>query len=255
MKDAYAKATKLSLSIDLRAPDIIVPVSSTSYHALEIDLGHLALTNSFITLDIRNEKGYPAVVDEMKMKLTNLKIQRIEMDVNRKVLKHCDILEPVTFTVTVRRNLSSAWYEAIPDLGISGQIQTIKLLLSQADYQMIMCILSENMAEGQQPAPPAQNIPSTTSKTTTVISEVALNPSIEEVEEEAQVQLKVDEEKIHIFLKFTFTMESFVINLFTGAAKTVSCTFVENVFFTFLHCRIYQFLSRESQNWPLEDFR
>lgn len=127
MKDVYAKATKISLTVDLKAPDIIVPVDSNSYHALEVDLGHLSITNSFIVLEIKNEQGHPAVVDEMKLQLTNMKVQRIELDLNHKIVKHCDLLEPVTFTLTVRRNLSSSWYEAVPDIAVSGNIKSIKV--------------------------------------------------------------------------------------------------------------------------------
>lgn len=127
MKDAYDKATKISLNVDLRAPDIIVPVDSTSYHAIEVDLGHMALSNSFIVLEVKNEHGHPAVIDEMKMKLTDMKVQRIQLDANHKVVKSCELLEPVTFILTVRRNLSSSWYEAVPDLAIGGNIKTIKV--------------------------------------------------------------------------------------------------------------------------------
>lgn len=127
MKDAYAKATKISLNVDLRAPDIIVPVDSSSYHAVEIDLGLLSITNSFVILDIKNEFGYSAIVDEMKMTLTNMKVQRIELDLNHTVVKSCQLLEPVTFVVTVRRNLSSLWYEAVPDLALAGNIKSIRV--------------------------------------------------------------------------------------------------------------------------------
>lgn len=127
MKDAYVKATKISLNVDLRAPDIIVPVDSMSYHAIEVDLGQLSITNSFIILDIKNEMGHSAVVDEMKMKLTNMKVQRIELDLSHKVVKNCQLLEPVTFVLTVRRNLSSSWYEAVPDIALAGNIKSINV--------------------------------------------------------------------------------------------------------------------------------
>lgn len=128
MKDAYAKATKISLSVDLRAPDIIVPVDSMSYHALEVDLGHLSITNSFIILEEKNEKGHSAVVDEMKLTLTNMKVQRIELDLSHKIVKSCDVLEPITFILSVRRNLSGSWYQAVPDISLSGNLKSIKVM-------------------------------------------------------------------------------------------------------------------------------
>lgn len=127
MKDAYEKAKKISLSVDLRAPYIVVPVDSSSYHAVEVDLGHLAITNNFIVLEILNENLYPAVVDEMKLKLTDMRVQRIELDMEHKVVNTCELLEPLTFILTVRRNLSTSWYEAVPDMSLAGSIKSIKV--------------------------------------------------------------------------------------------------------------------------------
>lgn len=127
MRDAYEKATKISLNVDLKAPYIVVPVDSSSYHAVEVDLGHLAVTNSFLVLSTVNEYGYPAVVDEMKLKLNNMKVQRIELDKQHKVVNSCALLEPLTCILTVRRNLSTSWYEAVPDMSVAGSIKTIKV--------------------------------------------------------------------------------------------------------------------------------
>lgn len=139
MKDAYAKATKISLNIDLKAPDVIVPVDSSSYQAVAVDLGHLAITNSFIVLEITNENGNHAVVDEMKLKLTNMKVQRIELNSEHNVVQSCDLLEPVTFILTVRRNLSTSWYEAVPDVAVTGSIKTIKVKI-QRNLQLFLLL-------------------------------------------------------------------------------------------------------------------
>lgn len=85
---------------------------------------------------------------------------------------------------------------------------------------MIMSILSGNLAEGNKPevAPPPPKVTATQSKAFPT-SRFSLPIAIEEGSEiDASL---CTEEKLHRFLKFNFTMESFIIDLYTGAAKTV----------------------------------
>lgn len=80
---------------------------------------------------------------------------------------------------------------------------------------MIMSILSGNLAEGtQKTEPPAAKMPPVASKALTASSRIC--------EEDEAVSQKDPGDKVHIFLKFNFTMESFIIDLYTGAAKTVT---------------------------------
>lgn len=127
VKDAYDKATKISLNILLKAPVIIVPVDSKSFEAILLDLGTINLSNTFLTLDAKNSEGYPAVVDDLKIALTDLKISRIQLNEQLEKIRECYLLEPVTFNIVLKRNISAGWYNAIPDMDISGKIQTIKV--------------------------------------------------------------------------------------------------------------------------------
>lgn len=127
VKNAYVKATKISLNISLKAPVIVVPVNSKSFDAVVLDLGTLSLSNSFITLDIKNIAGYPAVVDQLKVALTDLTMSRILLDEHYQKIRECYLLEPVTFNIDLKRNLSAGWYNAIPDIDISGKILMIKV--------------------------------------------------------------------------------------------------------------------------------
>lgn len=54
-KEIYQKATKIALNIRLRAPKLLVPVSSQSMDALLLDLGVISIRNQFLTLDAKNE--------------------------------------------------------------------------------------------------------------------------------------------------------------------------------------------------------
>lgn len=129
MKDAYEKATKISLEINLKAPDIIVPTDSSSYDAILLDLGFISLSNRFITLSIKKEgrEERRAVIDELEMSLSELKIARVRLSKSNDIERESKLLEPVNFTLKINRNLSSSWYNAVPDLDISGKIKTIKV--------------------------------------------------------------------------------------------------------------------------------
>lgn len=127
---AYEKATKIALNINLKAPDIVVPVDSKSRKALLLDMGYMTLTNTFLTLDVKDElKVHSAVIDEMKMKLTHFKLSSIELNESLIMVHETVMLEPVTFILSVKRNLSASWYKVAPDLAVSGQIKTIKVSL------------------------------------------------------------------------------------------------------------------------------
>lgn len=115
------------MNINLKAPVIVVPVNSKSFEAILLDFGTLNLSNSFITLDAKNADGYPAVIDNLNVSLTDLKVSRIHMNEKHEKTHECYLLEPVTFNVDLKRNLSAGWYNAVPDLDISGKIQTIKV--------------------------------------------------------------------------------------------------------------------------------
>ncbi|KAF2903862.1 hypothetical protein ILUMI_02321 [Ignelater luminosus] len=215
MQTAYENATRISLNIDLKAPDIIVPVSSQSYDALLLDMGFITISNRFITLDIKNDQNQNAVLDELKLKLTNFSLARIKLDNESRTVTKCPLLQPVTFSLHVKRNLSTSWYNVVPDIDLSGKLDTITLLLSQTDYQMIMNTLSGNLSEGKQqsvPTVPSKNdrpFVSPKSTETTLLSSKDSKTS-------------ANQPKVHTSVKFTFTMESFIINLFTGGSKTLS---------------------------------
>lgn len=57
------------------------------------------------------------------------------------------LLRPVSIIVEIKRNLSAAWYNDIPDIEISGRLKRIDVLLNQEDYTVIMKTLTENLGE------------------------------------------------------------------------------------------------------------
>lgn len=75
VRDFAQKSFRLSMDFKLKAPLIIIPQSSTSHNALVIDLGLIRVGNSFSLLPV---DGYPlpAVIDNMDVQLTQLKLSR-----------------------------------------------------------------------------------------------------------------------------------------------------------------------------------
>lgn len=69
------------------------------------------------------------------------------------------LLEPVTFTLLMKRNLSTAWFTSIPDIEMSGRLNKINLLLSKEDYATILKVLEQNLGETIEDAKPAQGAP------------------------------------------------------------------------------------------------
>lgn len=75
VRDFAQKSFRLSMDIKLKAPLIIIPQSSTSHDALVMDLGLITVGNSFSLLPV-DGCPLPAVIDNMDVQLTQLKLSR-----------------------------------------------------------------------------------------------------------------------------------------------------------------------------------
>lgn len=78
---AYEQATRIKMNIKIKAPIILVPVDSQSLEAIVIDLGNLKITNLINNLNVGSEYG-PAVIDEMKIDLSDVKLSKIMLHEN-----------------------------------------------------------------------------------------------------------------------------------------------------------------------------
>lgn len=74
--DAYEKATRMKLNARIKAPIIIIPVHSLSKNALSLDLGLLEVTNHTSEISIADQEE-KAVIDEIKLQLTDIKISKV----------------------------------------------------------------------------------------------------------------------------------------------------------------------------------
>lgn len=72
---AYEQATRIKMNIKIKAPIVLVPVHSQSLEAIVIDLGNLKISNVIKNLDVTSDHG-PAVIDEMKVELSDVKLSK-----------------------------------------------------------------------------------------------------------------------------------------------------------------------------------
>lgn len=75
---AYEQATRIKMNIRIKAPIIIIPVDSKSQNGIMIDLGKLKITNAINNLHVESDYG-PAVIDEMKIDLTDVKLSKVAL--------------------------------------------------------------------------------------------------------------------------------------------------------------------------------
>ncbi|XP_063230011.1 intermembrane lipid transfer protein Vps13 isoform X2 [Bacillus rossius redtenbacheri] len=231
VRDMYSKAVRMKLDIKVKAPVVIVPANSRSTVGIMLDFGDLRISNKFTTLQVKNEKGHPAVVDEMDLGLTNLKLVTVKGIVDKAEVKaehESAILQPISSRLLIQRNLSAGWYKGIPDIEISGRLQTVSITLNHDDYKMAMQVLTENLAEGQKQS--AEIVPEKSehrlatetaerpsslevaSKETAVVEQVQVEPS----------QAGKESPPVSTFVKFAFTMDNLIVELFRGGSPTSS---------------------------------
>uniref|UniRef100_A0A3P9AR25 Vacuolar protein sorting 13 homolog C n=1 Tax=Maylandia zebra TaxID=106582 RepID=A0A3P9AR25_9CICH len=125
VRDFAQKSFRLSMDINLKAPVIIIPQSSTSNNALEVDLGLITVGNSFSLLDVTG-CPLPAVIDNMDVQLTKVKLSRtcLEPDSNQ---PSRELLEPVNLHLNIKRNLAASWYKKMAAVEIDGDLKPMKV--------------------------------------------------------------------------------------------------------------------------------
>lgn len=123
---------------------------------------YFQMCNVFKKLETTNEEtGEYPIVDEMKIELQNLKLSRVRLNTEKFISENeILLLEPVTFTLLMKRNLSTAWFTGIPDIDMSGRLNKINLLLSKEDYATILKVLEQNLGETFEDPKSVQAAPS-----------------------------------------------------------------------------------------------
>ncbi|XP_049694728.2 intermembrane lipid transfer protein Vps13 isoform X2 [Helicoverpa armigera] len=214
VQNAYTNSTKLSLKVRLAAPIIIIPENSKSLNAMLVDLGRMTLNNNFVDMNV-HDVSTTVTVEELTLDLENMKVSCVKLDNDYKEAIHeRKLLRPTSFKLLVKRSLS-AWYDTLPDLDISGRMKTIAITVGHCDYKSIMRILNQNLQEGQakvdDKSATAMLKTSSKVKGQTIRSQ---NKSVAAIISSKEIQ------KPRTSIKFSFTMESLVIDLLNTATAT-----------------------------------
>ncbi|XP_062482305.1 intermembrane lipid transfer protein VPS13C isoform X1 [Pezoporus occidentalis] len=156
VKDLAQRSFRLAMDIHLKAPVIVIPQSSVSPNAIVVDLGLIKVQNQFSLVSPAGS-SLPPVIDKMDVQLTQLKLSRTTMETG---LLHPDIeiLHPINLSLSVKRNLSAAWFHELPVLEVTGYLDTMNVVLSQEDLNVFLKVLTENLGEAEEKLIPAKSV-------------------------------------------------------------------------------------------------
>ncbi|KAG8144829.1 hypothetical protein E2320_013243 [Naja naja] len=159
VRDFAQRSFRLSMDINLKAPVIIIPQSSVSCNAVVFDLGLIKIQNQFSLVPVEG-CSLPPIVDKMEVHLTQLKLSRTILQ--RGALQpDIQILHPINLELSISRNLAGMWYHKIPLVEVRGYLDTIGIILSQEDLNVLLKVMNENLAEADQTDPGAEPAAST----------------------------------------------------------------------------------------------
>ncbi|WKX92088.1 hypothetical protein Q1695_010264 [Nippostrongylus brasiliensis] len=147
---------RIQLDVELEAPVIVVPQLSISRNAVVLVLGKIVVRNHF-SGDRQNAK---VILDRMEVNLMDMKfgIGLLSEDAAM-VETSCDILQPLSFNITVHRNLTFSTCKDVPEITVDAQIPSLAVNMSEQDYSTIMQTLSGNLAEGNVDTDPPPTLP------------------------------------------------------------------------------------------------
>ncbi|KAG7176031.1 Vacuolar protein sorting-associated protein 13C-like [Homarus americanus] len=174
LQEAYKECSRISLSLTLRAPLILVPQDSKSLSGLMIDLGQISINN------------------------------KVELSVTGSLEREYELLQPISLTILICRNLTISWHKQRPEIDIQAKVAPIKVCLSEEDLLVTLTVLQDNLGE-ESIAISTEDVP------TAEITEAT--------ESEKDIE-RVLAQHGHIFtkIKFSFTMEVVTLALLTGGS-------------------------------------
>ncbi|KAG2470896.1 VP13C protein, partial [Polypterus senegalus] len=207
VKDFAQNSFHMAMDINIKAPVILIPQSSISHNAVEVDLGRLTLQNQFYFIPEEN-CPLPPKIDKMNIELAQLKLSRLLMRENS-THPNIELLEPVNMILSVKRNLSASWYHAIPSMEISVDLKPLKVIISQDDLALLLKIFLENISEGTSQQETKETV-LTSSQAQRAQKVLAMPKDLIEIENAESAEQLIKETET---LKFSFNFESLSIVL------------------------------------------
>ncbi|XP_063769904.1 intermembrane lipid transfer protein VPS13A [Pseudophryne corroboree] len=215
VKELAQRSFRLALDINIKAPVVIVPQSSTSTNVLVADLGLINIKNQFSIVTSKPSGNLPPVIDCITVKLSDLKLYRTVYE-NGSLLSEVEILQPLNLDITIQRNLAAAWYNDIPDINIVGQLKPMNLILGQDDLTTILRTLNENLGETAEKTDSERNNGKGSSiggNSTTQISSGTTVVTAAVVETYMTA-------KVRTTLKLDFQFDSLTLNLYSASSNS-----------------------------------
>ncbi|XP_029354917.1 vacuolar protein sorting-associated protein 13C isoform X2 [Echeneis naucrates] len=211
VRDFAQKSFRLSMDIKLRAPLIIIPQSSTSHDALVMDLGLITLRNGFSLLSV-DGCPLPAIIDNMDVQLTQLKLSRTSVDLASD-RPTSELLEPVNLHLNLKRNLAATWYKKMATVEIDGDLKPMKVALSQDDLKVLLRILMENLGEAE-----SLDLKTPKQQEASVKVQAARDPPTADVGK-SNVSSNEEADEVLESIKFNFNIESLGLVLYNSDPK------------------------------------
>ncbi|XP_073399904.1 intermembrane lipid transfer protein VPS13A [Dendrobates tinctorius] len=210
VKEMTQHSFRLALDINIKAPVVIVPQSSTSRNVLVADLGLINIKNRFSIITPKLRSNLPPVIDCMMVKLSDLKLYRTVFE-NGSLISEIELLQPLNLDITIERNLAADWFTDIPDIKIIGQLKPMNLILGQEDLTIILRTLNENLGETSDKSDPEKNKSESSSSGGSSPSQVASGTTVVT----AAVVETYTPMKVKTTLKLDFQFDSLTLNLYS----------------------------------------
>ncbi|XP_037798990.1 vacuolar protein sorting-associated protein 13A-like isoform X1 [Penaeus monodon] len=142
--DELVSGRKISLSIDIHAPTVLVPQKSDSPSLLVFNLGDLKIDNLFKAVP----GGGGGAIENILVELGPLQIYRAVMTLGGGLEMQEDILEPATIRADVKRSLIPQCRDLLSwDIGI--HMGALCINMGQCDLNTILAVMTQNRAEAQ----------------------------------------------------------------------------------------------------------
>lgn len=215
VKELAQQSFRLALDINIKAPVVIVPQSSTSSDVLVADLGLITVKNTFSLVTCKSQSNLPPVIDCMTVKLSNLKLYRTVFE-KGSLLSEIELLQPLNMDITIERNLAAGWYSDIPDIKIIGHLKPMSLMLGQEDLTVILRTLNENLGETSEKADPEKNNAGGSSTGGNNTSPISSGTTVVT----AAVVETYPPTKVKTTLKVDFKFDSLSLNLYSSSPNS-----------------------------------
>ncbi|XP_075454841.1 intermembrane lipid transfer protein VPS13A isoform X2 [Ascaphus truei] len=214
VKELAQHSFRLALDINIKAPVVIVPQSSTSSNVLVADFGLITIKNQFFIVTPKSHCSLPPVIDSMTLKLRELKLYRTAYE-KGSLQTEIELLLPLNLDITIERNLAAAWYSDIPDIKIIGHLKPMNVILGQEDLTTILRTLGENLGESSEISP------SGTEKKEAVCSNSTSHVSAGTTVVTAAVVETYTPAKVKTTLKLDFQFDSLTLNLYSSSSNAL----------------------------------